>query len=182
MTERKDGIGFLLEQHERVTELLEAVQRGPGDGRQRIFDELRELLAVHETAEELILRPATRKSVPGGDAIADARIAEENQSKDVLAKLERLDVTSEEFVASFAAFADDVRQHAHNEETHEFPLLEQHQEESALQRMRDQLEMAEKLAPTHPHPSARSTAANLVLGPFAAMVDRVRDALRSVTS
>src|ERR687885_329359 len=35
---------------------------------------------------------------------------------------------------------------------------------------------AEKMAPTHPHPSAKTTAMNYVAGPFAAMLDRARDA------
>jgi hemerythrin superfamily protein len=175
----QNGIDFLLAQHRKIEQLLEAVQHGAAESRQDSFDQLRELLAVHETAEELILRPVTRKDVPGGAEIADARIAEENQSKDVLAQLEKLDADSAEFTTMFTSFAADVKQHANNEETYEFPLVRQHQEPPALEKMGDRLEKAEKTAPTHPHPSARSTAANAVLGPFAAMVDKVRDAIGS---
>jgi hemerythrin-like domain-containing protein len=172
-----DGIQFLLNQHHQVTELLEAVENGPADTRQQSFDNLRELLAVHETAEELVLRPVTRASVPGGDEIADARIGEENQAKDALARLEKLDANAAEFTTLFAEFAADVRKHASNEETYEFPSVQQHESAASLATMGSHLEKAEKMAPTHPHPSARSTAANVVLGPFAAMVDKVRDAL-----
>ena len=42
--------------------------------------------------------------------------------------------------------------------------------------------MAEKTAPTHPHPSARSTAMNYVAGPFAAVADRAKDAISKVTN
>jgi iron-sulfur cluster repair protein YtfE (RIC family) len=172
-----NGIDFLLAQHEQITQLIGATQTGPVETRQQSFDQLRELLAVHETAEELVLRPVTRKEVPGGEDIADARIGEENMSKDILADLEKLDPTTEEFATVFASFAADVAKHAHNEETYEFPLVREHQDETALSAMGEQLEKAEKSAPTHPHPSARSTTANAVLGPFAAMVDKVRDAL-----
>jgi hemerythrin superfamily protein len=175
----EDGIDFLLDQHHRVRQLLDAVQQAPADSRQQRFDELRELLAVHETAEELIVRPVTRTQVPGGDTVADARIAEENTSKDALAALEKLDAAGDDFVAVFAPFADEVRKHAHNEEEFEFPLLREHQDEKTLTAMRSALDKAEKLAPTRPHPSARSTTANVVLGPFAAIVDRVKDALQS---
>jgi hemerythrin superfamily protein len=175
----QNGIDFLLSQHRRVEELLEAVQSGPADGRQENFDQLRELLAVHETAEELILRPVTRKNVPGGEEIADARIAEENEAKEVLSQLEKLDVASTEFITQFAGFASEVKKHASNEETYEFPLVRENQDEQALESMGTNLERAEKTAPTHPHPSARSTTANVVMGPFAAIVDRVRDALSS---
>jgi hypothetical protein len=79
----------------------------------------------------------------------------------------------------FAGFAVDVRKHANNEETYEFPLVQQHQSADDLTAMAKHLEKAERLAPTHPHPGARTTTANVVLGPFAAMADRVRDVLSS---
>src|SRR5581483_9099599 len=107
----------------------------PAESRQETFDQLRELLAVHETAEELILRPITRKDVPGGGEIADARIAEENEAKQVLPELEKLDVSSSEFVTQFAAFAGEVKKHANNEETYEFPLVRENEDEDALQTM-----------------------------------------------
>jgi hemerythrin superfamily protein len=175
----QNGIDFLLGQHQQVEKLLDEVKNGTGDARQQSFDELRELLAVHETAEELILRPVTRRSVDGGAEIADARIAEENEAKEVLAKLEKLDAGSAEFTTMFESFAADVAKHAHNEETYEFPKVKESQDAGALAKMEKALEIAEKTAPTHPHPSARSTTAAAVMGPFAAMLDKARDALGS---
>ena len=46
----------------------------------------------------------------------------------------------------------------------------------ALQKARDRVKRAEAMAPTHPHPTAKTTAMNYVAGPFAAMLDRARDA------
>jgi hemerythrin superfamily protein len=178
MTEQ-NGIDYLIAQHREVEDLLDAVHNAPPEQRQESFDALRRLLAVHETAEELILRPLTRVSVDGGGTIADARMAEENQAKEVLAGLEKLDVDTEEFMTTFDAFAGDVRQHAHNEEEFEFPLVREQESPDLLAKLQVALERAELAAPTHPHPSARSTKANLVLGPFAAIVDRVKDAMSS---
>jgi hypothetical protein len=75
---------------------------GPVAGHQNVtaagsFDQLRELLAVHEAGEELILRAITRHHVPGGNQVADARMAEEHEAKETLAALEKLDVNSPEF-------------------------------------------------------------------------------------
>jgi hypothetical protein len=43
--------------------------------------------------------------------------------------------------------------------------------------------LAEKFAPTHAHRMApESAVGNLLVGPFVAMVDRVRDAIRDRTS
>ncbi|HEX3897960.1 MAG TPA: hemerythrin domain-containing protein [Mycobacteriales bacterium] len=173
----ENGIDFLLGQHQRIQQLLDAVANAPAESRQATFDELRELLAVHETAEEFILRPVTRSDVPGGDVIADARMAEENQAKQVLADLEKLDVTTPEFLTAYTAFSKDVLEHAQNEESYEFPLVREHEDTDALAQMGEALEKAERSAPTHPHPSARTTTAAAVMGPFAAMVDKVRDAL-----
>jgi hypothetical protein len=36
---------------------------------------------------------------------------------------------------------------------------------------------AESIAPTRPHPGVESAAANMLVGPFAAMLDRARDAI-----
>jgi hemerythrin superfamily protein len=170
-----DVIGFLLSQHRQVESLLEEVSRGAGTARQQAFDELREMLARHETAEEMILRPLTKK-VPGGESIADERFAEENESKVQLAELEKLDVDSAEFTSQFETFRTAVLAHAQAEERLEFPALRQNTEEETLRKAKGKLEKAEAMAPTHPHPTAKNNAMNYVAGPFASMLDRAKDA------
>ena len=171
------GVELLREQHGRIRTLLGEVTNVSGETRQQTFDELRALLAVHETAEELTLRPMTRRDVPDGEKIADERMAEENEAKKVLADLEKLDVNSPEFESSFEKFRADVLEHAEHEESAEFPALAATESADDLDKLYHRIETAEKTAPTHPHPSATTTSRNLVLGPFAAMADRVRDAL-----
>ena len=51
-----DVITILLEQHRRIRELFTHVKRADGRRKQHAFDELRILLSVHETAEEMVLR------------------------------------------------------------------------------------------------------------------------------
>jgi len=46
-------------------------------------------------------------------------------------------------------------------------------------KMGKKIKMAEKMAPTHPHPGAKTTSANYLAGPFAAMLDKVRDHMKS---
>ena len=63
-----------------------------------------------------------------------------------------------------------------------FPLLERTVDEEQLRRMTSALKVAEGVAPTHPHKAApESAVGNMVVGPFVAIVDRVRDAIRSAT-
>ncbi len=58
----------------------------------------------------------------------------------------------------------------------EFPGLRAGIEAHGLAKALKLFESAKKMTPTHPHPGALSTtAANLVLGPAAAIIDRARD-------
>jgi hemerythrin superfamily protein len=177
--ENADAIEILIAQHNQIKQLFVLVESSEGDERQREFDHLRALLAVHETAEEEVVRPVTRSSVPNGEAVADARIEEENEAKEVLAKLEKLGTGSSEFMPTFLELKKSVLAHAETEEHEEFPALRASQSADELRQMGKRIKIAEKMAPTHPHPSVKSTTANYLAGPFAAMVDRVRDHMKS---
>jgi len=177
--ENAGAIEILLEQHNQIKQLFALVESTEGEARQREFDHLRALLAVHETAEEEVLRPVTRDAIPQGDAVADARMAEENEAKEVLAKLEKMGCESPEFMTTFQQFKRSVLAHAEHEEHEEFPGVRSSKSAEDLKKMGKRIKMAEKMAPTHPHPSAKTTTANYLAGPFAAMLDRVRDHMKS---
>jgi hemerythrin superfamily protein len=169
-----DVIRILLEQHARIRELFADVRSAEGDHKQQAFDELRALLAVHETAEEMVLRPVSKEAA--GEAVADARNHEESEANEVLAELEKMDVSSAEFDLKLAEFQKSVEQHAENEESQEFPHILSSCDEDKRAKMGKQIKAAESVAPTHPHPStAGSTTAQWAVGPFASLVDRTRD-------
>ena len=171
-----DVIAVLLGQHARVKNLFAQINSATGVAKQDLFDELRELLAAHETGEEVVLRPVSKKAA--GEQVAEARNAEEKEANQVLTDLEKLDVAGPEFAAKFAEFEKAVLAHAEHEEREEFPAVRAQCTEQELQQMGKRLLKAEKSAPTHPHASAAgSPTAQKVMGPFAAMVDKVRDAL-----
>jgi len=172
-----DVIRILLEQHAQVKELFKQLTSASTTvDRQQTFDQLRTMLAVHETAEELILRPVSSKVA--GQQVADARDQEEHEANKVLAELEKMDVDSPEFAEQIKAFEKAVSDHAEAEETQEFPQVLAQCDAEERQKMGKRLSAAEKVAPTHAHPSAAgSTAAQAVLGPFASIVDRTRDAI-----
>ncbi|NSC20042.1 hemerythrin domain-containing protein [Streptomyces albus subsp. chlorinus] len=175
-----DVIGVLLAQHSRIRELFDAVRDGPADRREERFLELRVLLAVHETAEEMIVRPVVRKI--GGERQAAARDKEEKEAARALAGLEKLDFGSARFTAAFTDFERAVHEHADLEEREEFPSLLRLCTPEELVRMGARLLAVEKAAPTRPHPSTTgSAAAQWALGPFAALLDRVRDAIGSAS-
>lgn len=171
-----DVIGLLLEQHARIRELFGRVAASAGESRQRAFDELRALLAVHEAAEELIVRPVAKKTA--GKDEAEARNAEEKEASRILKELEGMDVSGAGFEAALADFERAVSAHADHEEREEFPVLVAQCSQEQRRSMGDRLRKAEHLAPPHPHPSAAGSPAALrVTGPFASLMDKARDAI-----
>jgi hemerythrin superfamily protein len=172
-----DVISFLKQQHEEIKGLLETVSTTHGEQRGKAFYALRRLLAVHETAEEEIVHPVARRVLPDGNLVIDARLREENAAKKVLGELEDLNVDSVEFETKFSGLKADVMAHADSEERSEFERLGSHLDPERLARMRKAAEIAEAIAPTRPHAGVESPLANMLVGPFAAMLDRSRDAL-----
>lgn len=172
-----DVVAVLKGQHAEIKALFNQVEDTEGDDREEAFYALRRLLAVHETAEEEIVHPVARRALPDGETIISARLREENEAKKVLAKLETLDLDSAEFDAQFALFRTSVVAHAESEETQEFERLADHLDQRGLERMRSAVKFAESVAPTLPHAGVESAIGNVLVGPFASMLDRARDAL-----
>jgi hemerythrin superfamily protein len=169
---------FIRRQHDQIRELFDAVERAEPGERREAFEPLVRLLAVHETAEEIVVYPMA-KGGEAGREIVEQRKAEEDQAKKTLVDLEKMDPESDGFVQALAAFRQDVMAHAEAEELEVFPLLTEVADTDVLKSMTHRLEVAEAMAPTHPHKVApESATGNLAMGPFVAMVDRVRDALR----
>jgi hypothetical protein len=175
-----DLINILIEQHVRIRELFSHVKGTEGEHKRQAFDELRALLAAHETGEEMVLRPVSGKDA--GSAVAEARNQEEEGATRLLAELESMDADSAEFDQAFATLEQAVLDHAEHEEREEFPPVREREDRDGLVSMGKLLRTAEKIAPTHPHPSAAgSPAAQWTVGPFASLVDRARDAINSAT-
>ncbi|HYD10008.1 MAG TPA: hemerythrin domain-containing protein [Acidimicrobiales bacterium] len=169
---------ILRDQHLQIVELFDTVQAASGDEKLEAFDCLRALLAVHETAEELIVHPAVRGLGDEADAAVKERLGEEDEAKKVLHQLEKLGADGDGFDDLFASFRKDVTNHAAAEEKQLFPRLDTEVSEESLVRMGEQLEKAEQMAPTHAHPHApEGRVGNVLTGPLVAMVDKVRDAI-----
>jgi hemerythrin superfamily protein len=169
---------FIKRQHDQIRELFDAVEKAPAEERAEAFKPLVRLLAVHETAEEMVIYPVASKGEAGKE-IVEQRKAEEDAAKKELVEIEKLDPESAEFANRLSAFRTMVFEHAEAEELEVFPLLTEVTDTEGLRMMTAKLEVAEAMAPTHPHKTApESRMGNLVMGPFVAMVDRVRDAIR----
>lgn len=173
-----DVVRFLKDQHNLIKDLFEEVFSASSDeAREKAFTELRQLLAVHETAEEMVVHPRARQAVDGGDEVVDARLTEEHHAKEQLSKLEGMDFGSAEFLTELEKFRDAVVQHAEAEELEEFDNLQRELSADDLKRLASAVRAAEAIAPTRPHPGVESAKLNFAVGPFASMLDRARDVI-----
>jgi hypothetical protein len=170
-----DVVALLLHQHEEIRRLFAEVRDAAPADRAEAFDRLRRLLAVHETAEELIVHPDARKLLADGDLVVDASLAEELAAKQILVQLENLDAEDPGFLLRLEELRIAVEEHAKHEEQEEFPCLRSAHSDSRLMAMAKAVKAAEALAPTHPHPGVESATTNLLVGPYASMLDRAYD-------
>lgn len=176
-TSPTDVVEFLTDQHERIKSLFDKTLSSSGPQRKDAFLTLRRLLAVHETGEEEIVHPRAKRKLAAGSQVVRARLAEEHQAKVALAALEKLDPDSEEFTCQLSELRDAVIAHAEHEETEEFSRLQHELSAHELELMARTTRIAEAIAPTRPHPGVESQLANFMVGPFAAMLDRAREAI-----
>ncbi|MCI4676250.1 hemerythrin domain-containing protein [Candidatus Mycolicibacterium alkanivorans] len=179
----RDVVDCLKTQHETIKSLfIETLDAADAATRQDAFTRLRTMLAVHETAEEMVVHPRVRRKVDGGEEIIDARLAEEHGAKVLLRDIEKLPIDSAEFSKALIHLQAAVLEHAAHEEELEFTALEAAVSGDELAKSADAVEVAERIAPTHPHPGVESGVANFAAGPFASVLDRARDALSGVFS
>jgi hypothetical protein len=175
-TAQEDIIDTLLAHHQQIKLLFGAVEATTGDHKQQLFEELVALLAVHEGVEETLIHPLAEENLPKGEATVSARLAEEQDAKEALARLYDLGIGHPQFDLDLATLRDAVAAHAESEELLEFGQLREVVDADQLVRMRSALAVAATLTP---HPDAPATAsANPLRGAPLAVFDNVRDALR----
>lgn len=174
----KEVVKFLKAQHDLIKDMFdEVLHASDSKARETAFHDLRQLLAVHETAEEMIVHPRVRREVATGDDVVDARLHEEHEAKELLSKIEKLDIASQEFIDELTKLQHAVTEHAEREETEEFPKLQRELDSDERHRMTKAVQAVEAIAPTRPHPGVESAKLNFAVGPFASLLDRARDAI-----
>jgi hemerythrin superfamily protein len=177
-----DVIELLLHQHSLIRGLFEQVRTASTvDDRRAAFERLLRLLAVHETIEEEIVHPYARRVIDGGGGLVDERLEEEHQAKEVLSRLDGMDVGDPAFLPLVDELRMSVLEHARAEERYEFSKLRDGTNAGERKAMAKAAKAAAAMAPTHPHPGVESATKNLLLGPPVAMIDRVRDVIRKVS-
>ncbi|MBB2913173.1 hemerythrin superfamily protein [Streptosporangium becharense] len=175
-------IDVLTTDHREVEQLFGQLEmlRGVDESERRrdLTEKVITELIRHSIAEEAYLYPATRKFVPGGDALADRELSEHAEAEQLMKDLEKTDVGDPRFDQLLTRFMGVIRQHVQEEEGELFPQLARHAGTEELRELGGKVQAIKKVAPTRPHPMAPDTPpANKLLAPGVGLVDRVRDAL-----
>ena len=170
-----DVVKFLKDQHNLIKDMFdEVLSASDPKARETAFVELRQLLAVHETAEEMVVHPRVRHEAANGDEIVDARLKEEHKAKEMLSALEGMDIDSPKFIAELTVFRDAVIDTPSTRSPRSSPSS------SATSRLTTAGGWPRLSWPRRPSrrlarmPAWRAPRRTLV-GPFASMLDRARD-------
>src|SRR4051795_8290167 len=131
-SQRRDVITRIRRQHDTIRSLFDDVEAVPPGRRATAFQPLVRLLAVHETAEEMVVYPALHWAGSEARAAVRARRTEEDQAKKAQANLEGLDASSREFLARLHEFRDAGGAHADAEEREILPMLDEHRRPAEL--------------------------------------------------
>jgi hemerythrin-like domain-containing protein len=157
-----DAFAVLRSDHAAVEQLLAALENSPGHSagagstvlgarkevaRRLVIDSSR-----HEAAEEEYFWPTVRKRLAGGETLADEAIAQEQEAKEALARLDKLDADNDEFDQVIAAFIPAARRHIEFEETRVWPALRDALSSAQARELGEKLSKAREQAPTRPHP------------------------------
>jgi hemerythrin superfamily protein len=172
-----DPIDDLVADHREVQELLGQVEHGLADVDSAAVTHLCRELAIHAGAEEAVIYPAAKVTIPGGENLVATPLQEHQLVKELVATLERTRNRDDRSLL-LSALAAYVRHHVHDEETRLFPLLRVHASPEQLDAMGATLDKVKKTAPTHAHPHAPNTPPlNLAADAVASVLDRVRDSV-----
>jgi Hemerythrin HHE cation binding domain len=174
-----DVFTVLASDHQEVQNMLAELDKGPTRATGSSQDQLalrkkmtQELIieeSKHEALEEMYFWPAVREHFPVGDTLADEATGQEQEAKQVLADLDKLDASDPEFEQLVAKFTVAARQHLEFEETRVWLGLRTALTAETAAEHGAKIADGKSSAPTRPHPHTPPTPGALkTAGPAAA--------------
>ena len=128
-----DAFSVLRRDHEKVERALAALEDGPNAGsgadqgellaRRKLTQQLIIDEAGHEAIEEQYFWPVVRDRMPGGRELADEAVGQEQDARNVLDQLSKLETWDDGFEKLLREFISAARDHVAFEETKVWPGL-----------------------------------------------------------
>ena len=127
-----NAIEMLKKQHREVAKLFERFEQAKSaDGRQQLFEQIADKLAIHATIEERHFYPSVKNKAT--DDLLLESVEEHLEMKRIIADLLRLDADDENFAAKVKVLQEDVEHHVGEEETELFPKVAESIDEEILE-------------------------------------------------
>lgn len=183
-SEEQDVIDLLMSEHREVESLLDQIAQTEQQPNARdIADQVIAMLIKHSVAEEMYVYPAMEEYLEDGKQEVEHDKQEHQELEELLKQLEGLEVADPQFPQCVSRIQEVLADHVSDEESEQFPKMRAAIPAEKLVELRAKVEMAEKIAPTRPHPEApHSEMFHKLVGPGVGMVDRLRDALSGRTT
>jgi hemerythrin-like domain-containing protein len=183
-----DVFTVLAKDHQEVKNMLAELEKGPTRAtgasqnqlalRKKMSQELIIEESKHEALEEMYFWPAVREHLAAGNTLADEATGQEQEAKQVLANLDKLDASDAEFEELLAKFTMAALQHIEFEETRVWPSLRPALTAETAAELGTKIADGKNSAPTRPHPHTPPTPGALKTArPVAAATDKVRDTI-----
>lgn len=176
---QQDVLDLLMQEHREVEALLDQISQPEQNPNSRdIADRAIAMLVKHSVAEEMYVYPAMVEYLENGEQEVDHDKREHQELEELLKQLEGLEPEEDGFAQCVSRIQEVLADHVSDEEDQQFPKMRRAIPAERLIELRGKVEMAEKVAPTRPHPEApHSEMFHKLVGPGVGMVDRLRDAL-----
>jgi hemerythrin superfamily protein len=178
-----DALQLLKSQHDEVERAFaeyESLGAGSEERQKELARSVIKHLSIHAAIEEQAFYPTVREAMPELDQEIQHDLEEHRRAKEELAELDGSEPGSKRFDELFRSVTADIRHHVQEEENDLFPKVRQGISEQELADLGNAMQQLQSAAPTRPHPRAPDQPpANVIAGPGAALVDRIRDAIRS---
>jgi hemerythrin-like domain-containing protein len=156
-----DVFDVLSQDHSEVKQMLARLEKerpGPDAAKGKLADRKQKAAKLiteeskHEAVEEMFFWPAVRDKLQDGDELAGHATSQENEAKEVLAKLDTLEAGSPEFEELLTEFTAAAREHIEFEETQVWPKMREALSKHEATEMGKQLTDGKKTAPDKPEP------------------------------
>lgn len=162
--------------HVTLNRLLERLGATPPDEQDVILLDIYRLVFPHAFAEESVLWPVMRRTLPDGEELTLQVEREHQEVNELVTRLEHLDAFTADRQPALNRLVDVLREDVRDEEDELFPRLQTRISVAHLRLLGLAWEVVRRIAPTRAHPVvARRPPGNVVAALPLSILDRTRD-------
>jgi hemerythrin superfamily protein len=164
--------------HVTLDRLLERLDATPPDEQDTVLLDIYRLVFPHAFAEESVLWPVMRRTLPDGEELTLQIEREHQEVNELVTRLEHLDASSADRGPVLDRLVEVLREDVRDEEDELFPRLQSRVPVAQLRLLGLAWEVVRRVAPTRAHPIvARRPPGNVVAALPLSVLDRARDRL-----